>query len=208
VLPLKTDLFARIAALYPDDHKQSRLGGWCELDKALTLASLVVALRPKVSLEIGVWTGASAIPMAMAHHAIDFGALIAIDPWDPRVSIENEVAANVEWWGQQDHEAVYQKFLAELRGSRAQNYCTVQRRRSDDAMFPQVLDLIHIDGSHTMQAVKDVERYATRVRVGGVCVMDDIKWDGGGVTAACARLKELNFVELYPLGTGAVFQRV
>lgn len=211
---MRTDLFARIEALYPNgpgtakEPGKSKLGGWCVMEKALTLAAAVVALRARVSVEIGVWSGGSAIPIAMAHHAIDSGRLYVIDPWDARVSIENEVPANVEWWGAQDHEGVYKQFLTQLANSKAQNYVNVQRCRSDEATVPEVIDFLHIDGSHTMQAVKDVNKFATRIRHGGLLCFDDIGWHGGGVDASIERAKELGFVHLYPVGSGAMYQRL
>ncbi len=74
----------------------------------------------------------------------------------------------------------------------------------------QEIDLLHIDGQHTEQAVKDVDRFARNVRRGGICCMDDIEWANDGdqqVKAAVERLKELGFVEKYPVGTGAMFVR-
>ena len=55
--------------------------GWCSLDKATTLASIIWALRPTVVVELGVWMGGSAIPMAIALRDLGAGQLIAVDAW-------------------------------------------------------------------------------------------------------------------------------
>lgn len=41
-------------------------GEWCTLDKAETLAAMIVAARPRLVVEIGVWEGGSLIPMLLA----------------------------------------------------------------------------------------------------------------------------------------------
>lgn len=83
----------------------------------------------------------------------------------------------------------------------------IWRSRSDDATPPEGIDLLHIDGNHTEQALRDVDRYASNVIIGGMLVLDDLDWEGGGVQKAKARAMELGFFELYPLGTGLVLQR-
>ena len=46
---------------------------------------------------------------------------------------------------------------------------------SDDA--PEFgIDYLYIDGQHTKQAFKDADKYATKVRPGGYCFVDDIDW--------------------------------
>lgn len=55
--------------------------GWCSLEKANALVALIVALRPCVVVELGVWMGGSAIPMALALRAVGSGQLVAIDAW-------------------------------------------------------------------------------------------------------------------------------
>jgi hypothetical protein len=71
----------------------------------------------------------------------------------------------------------------------------------------QVLGLHH-DANHGPQVVDDIERWTPSIRVGGVLVFDDLDWAGGHVVRARDRALELGFVELYPLGTGCVMQRV
>lgn len=183
-------LFNQIAVVVP------RLNGWCSLEKAQTLAAIVVATRPKVCVEIGVYAGRSLFPVAMACAEIGYGSVVAIDSWDAKVSIKNEMADHAEWWGKIDHEKIYKEFCA-MKDELKLNNIVVHRKKSDDVAPPENIGLLHIDGSHTDQAITDAERFAPNVVGGGIVVMDDIDWIGGGVRRAIDVLLEGGFVELF-----------
>lgn len=169
---------------------------------------LVAALRPQLVVEIGVWQGASLLPMLLALRHNGTGRAIAVDPWSAAVSVTNEVAANVEWWARADHDAAFGKFCARCEALGVRSICDVWRKPSDACDPPNEIGILHVDGSHTEQAVRDVERYAANVRIGGALVLDDCNWSGGGVLRAHERAIELGFVDLYPLGTGVTMQRI
>jgi hypothetical protein len=84
----------------------------------------------------------------------------------------------------------------------------VRKQRTDEADVPPSIDLLHHDANHGPQAVADVERWTPAIRVGGIFVLDDLDWAGGHVVRARDRALELGFVELYPIGTGCVMQRI
>lgn len=188
--------------------------GWCEEEKALDLAAIVLALRPKTIVELGVWGGRSLIPMAMACKWINHGTVIGIDPWSPQASQEGYDAVNAEWWAAQDHQQVFEGFIGHLRRLGLNNFVTVQRMKSDECQVPMVVDFLHVDGQHCAQAIKDVKRFAPAVRIGGIVCMDDLEWttDGvGHVKLAVTELLNLGFIELYRTktekGSWGFFQR-
>jgi predicted O-methyltransferase YrrM len=188
-------------------------GGWCSLEKATTLAALIVGLRPKIVVELGVWTGGSAIPMGIALRTVGSGKLIAIDAWSVEASVAGQDAeVHRKWWdavGEIGHRRAFETFLGRLRAHRVSpNYCSVRRQRTELAEVPAVIDVLHHDANHGPQVVADIERWAPAIRVGGMLVIDDLDWAGGHVARARDRALELGFVELYPLGTGCVMQRV
>lgn len=183
------------------------MDGWCSVEKGKVLAMLVLATKPAVCVEIGVWGGRSALPVALALRQNGSGKLIAIDSWSPQASVEGYDKANSDWWKEQDHEAIYQKFLNTISRHQVGGFVEVVRSKSDDYALQTECQYLHVDGQHTIQALNDVERYATKVSLHGIVVMDDIEWSGGGVAKAVERLKEIGFQELFKLGTGAVFQR-
>ncbi len=198
-----------------DEFTENRIPGWCPLEKALDLAAVVIALRPKITVEIGVYGGKSLLPIALACEAINNGVVIGIDPWTPQASAEGYTGENANWWGQLDHEGIYRAFIAGVDRLGLKNRVAVERAKSDDAAVPPVIDLVHLDGQHTEQAIRDVKRFCSRVRIGGVVVMDDLEWVNDGkphVAMAVTELLKLGYIELHRTkqsdGCWGFFQRV
>lgn len=197
------ELFEAVCATH------TRLQGWCELDKAICLASIVAALRPAVSLEIGIYGGKSFVPIALAHKAINFGIAYGIEPWSREEAMKAQVTeADLKWWETQDLEAIYRYFLSQIDRLKLQEFVRIIRQPSRSVLPMRDIGLLHIDGAHSDESIKDVSSFAPNVMVGGFCVMDDLGWSGGGVTRAANSLGQLGFVERYKLGTGAVFQKI
>lgn len=184
------------------------LPGWCTVEKACDLADVILRLKAEKTVEIGVFGARSLIPMAMAHAEQDRGIIIGIDAWDAAASVEGETKENAEWWGKVDHEAIYQGAVNHIKQLGLEKYVQLIRARSDDVEVPDVIDVLHVDGSHTAQAIKDVDRFAPRVRPGGIVFLDDIHWAGGGVEQAMAHLLSLGFRHLSSRDTGAFFERI
>jgi predicted O-methyltransferase YrrM len=187
--------------------------GWCSLEKALKLADLVILLRATTVVELGVWMGASAIPMALALEHQRAGKLFAVDAWSVPASVAGqEEEVHRKWWGEKvgalGHQRAFELFLRRLQhhGIRPSR-CRVLRQSTDQAEVPPQIDLLHHDANHGPQAVADIARWAPAVRRGGMLVIDDLDWAGGHVTAARDHAITLGFVELYSLGTGCVMQR-
>jgi predicted O-methyltransferase YrrM len=207
------DVLVNLKALMAEIETAAPGGGsWCSLEKAITLSAIIVGIRPKIVVELGVWMGGSAIPMAIALRRLGVGQLIAIDSWSAEASTSGQEADHLKWWGEigaEGHERALKTFIGRLeKHGITSERCTVVRKRSDEADVPASIDLLHHDANHGPQAVADIERWAPSVRVGGLLVIDDLHWPGNHVRRARARALELGFVELYPLGTGCVLQRL
>ena len=198
---MSTPLHSRIAALVPS------ISGWCSVEKANDLALAVIKLRSSVTVEIGVFGGRSLLPMALAHAEQDHGGVWAIDPWQAAASVEGYDPVNAEWWSRVNHEALYQQFLGHLKAHGVEKFVKIVRGKSDNVTPPEVIDVLHLDGQHTDQTVRDVERFASRVRPDGFVFVDDIHWSGGGVERGVARLLTMGFTQIFVRDTGAMFQR-
>lgn len=194
------------------ERAASEGGDWCSPDKAIQLAALVIEHQPQEIVELGVWKGGSAIPMAIALRQLGTGCLTAIDAWSTKASVSGQDAANAAWWqsvGDQGHEGARQIFLARLKKHAIPaDRCIVIQTRSDEASVPKVIDMLHVDANHGPQAVDDVKRWASALRVGGLLILNDLGWAGGHVQRARDLAINMGFVEQYPLGTGCVMQRV
>jgi hypothetical protein len=194
-------------------------GAWTELDKNQGLAAVIVALRPKVVVEIGVWSGGSMIPQLLALKHLGQGVGIAIDAWSADASIEGQVdPANVEWWSHQTpHDDAFSKFCMRMDQFGVRDVCKVIRKRSDDVDMGELIStygeigLLSVDGNHGDAAVRDVQRFAPFVNIGGIMALDDVNWSGGYVQRARMHaIDKLGFRQLYKLGShgGCFLQRV
>lgn len=190
-------------------HATKNVTGWCDPAKQVVLACYVTALRTKCVVEVGVWGGRSFIPMVLALQRMGGPyRAYAIDPWKPIESIKGQDGENVKWWGEQNHEAIYQHFIKHLNDLNLLGMVTIIRDASSNVQPPRDIDLFHCDGNHGPQALDDVQRYCPNIRPGGLCIMDDLNWSGGNVGKAAEWLKANGFIELHPLGTGAVFLKL
>ncbi len=200
---MSSELFRQIEEVFPS------ITGWCSLQRAQELAAMVIALRPFRSCIIGVWGGKDTIPLAMAHRAIGYGKVIAVDPWQAEASVVGQDQANVDWWGdQQKHELVYQRFLDLVNQHGLSDWVDIRRQKSDDVQITEALKFLGVDGNHGPQAVVDVNRFAPLVPIGGIVYLDDLHWTGGAVEQAEQALLLQGFIRSHTRDTGAFYQRV
>ena len=155
--------------------------GWCSEEKSLAMAKHIVAQKPRVCVEIGVFGGSSIFPTASALKFNGSGVVYAIDPWSNAECTKhhNENDANKEFWGNIDLNGVYHRFLNKLRRFRLEKQVRVLRMTSEKALekVPAKIDLLHIDGNHQDEACFfDTKNYFPRVKVGGYIWFDDIGW--------------------------------
>lgn len=183
------------------------MDGWCGEDKSCALASLVLAMKQKTICEIGVYAGRSFLPMAMAVQFLNHGKVIGIDPYSRDASAKDETTDNAKWWGELDHELIYQKFKDAVKRFRLEPQTEIIRKTSDNTE-PFQCDMLHIDGNHSDQAMRDAERFGPKVGIGGIIVCDDIMWHGGGVLRAIDFLESIGFVEAFRQDGWNVLQRV
>lgn len=158
----------------------SELEGWCGAEKARTMAGYIREIKPEVCVEIGVYGGRSLFPCAAALKENGQGKIYGIESWSPKVATENKTNdGNDEWWRSVDFDRIKRgvyNFAA--RHGLTSQVCLIEASSTKVSHLFDSIDFLHIDGSHSMiNAATDVIQYATKVRSGGVIVMDDIEWD-------------------------------
>lgn len=201
---MSVSLFQKIQEVVPT------LGGWTTVPKAHTLASIIIALRPEVSCELGVWFGRGALSMALAHKEIGKGIVWAIDAWSAQASIQGQVNEKdrTHWNNQPEHDKAYETFTRQVIVLSVQNCVNIVRSKSQDVAPPKNIGLLVIDGNHGETVLSDVDRYAPCVKTGGIVYADDLDWSGGAVRRGVEKLKRMGFNSLYRFETGEFFQRV
>lgn len=182
--------------------------GWTSPEKANVIAAMVIALRPRVSVELGVWHGKGLITLGLAHQFIGYGMAYGVDPYLAEESIKGQLHPNdVKWWGEINHEEAYQACLKHINTFAVQNTVKLVRQTSDDFQITERIGILRVDANHGMQALRDVRRYGPMVEYGGLIILDDVEWTGGGGLAARDWLIASKWRELYQLEDGKVFQR-
>lgn len=190
-------------------REQPKLPGWCSMEKAFTLASIVMAQRPAITVEVGIYGGSSLLPILLAHQGINFGIVYGIEPWSVEEAMKAQTtAADVEWWSKQNFAKLEDDLTSVMKRLGLEEFFRLVRKPSRQANPIPGTGVLHIDGAHSDQAIQDVVRFAQQVELGGYVIMDDLQWAGGGVQRAVQRLSQMGYKQLYLLGTGAVFQRL
>lgn len=185
-----------------------KLAGWCETPKAITLYNLVLATKPLVICETGVFGGRSAIALMMACKRNGQGVVHCVDPWSPKASEEGQVTeADRNWWGNLNHEIIYQGFIDQVKKNGLEKYCEIHRMKSVDFNPPNRIDIQHLDSNHGPLALEETIKFSSRIPQGGYMILDDLNWSDGWVQKSAQWLKENGFLELHPLGTGALYWR-
>jgi len=163
------------------------------------LIDTIDEIRPKIIVEVGVWKGASSL--AMAKHIkskMYVSQLIAVDTW---------LGGWDHWQSDQWFEhldmvdgrsSLFSKFMNNVLCSNVEDIIVPLPLDSTNAAhvlqhFGVMADLIHIDGGHDYEAVKnDIQQWWPLLRDGGVLVGDDYHTDGNwpGVKQAFDELVE------------------
>jgi len=170
--------------------------GWCSEEKAHVLASCVTAMGGGTVCEIGLYTGRSFLPMALAIKHAGRGNAIGIDAWDGKVAAEGEDEANANWWEKAvPHPTIEQMFRENMAELGVSDICQIIKDDSANVKPPDRIDVLHIDGSHKEKALQDTMRFACNVVIGGFVILDDLSWKGGNVELSVQWLLNNGFVE-------------
>lgn len=169
------------------------LKGWCPPEKAAAMAALVVAERPRVCVEIGVFGGRSLAATAIALREAGGGVVYGIDPWDTAAAVEGLTdPTDRDWWGREDLADAYRSCCEGITRLGLWPWVRLLCGRSltmAGAFAPGSIDVLHIDGNHSVRAaVSDVLAYADLLRPGGWVWVDDSDWSS--VRPALALLEE------------------
>jgi hypothetical protein len=186
--------------------------GWCSREKTLTLIDLVLEIKPKVCVDIGVFGGSSLFPVAATLKYLRSGSVFGIDPWDKLESLKSfhPVAdeADFRWWANLDHNYVYDSYITSIKRFGLESYCVTMRTTSLKAAssFNQI-DLLHIDGNHSEQGfTSDVQTYLPLVRPGGYILLNDSLWENAQ-NAVGLLIEECDVVKLIDSGNCIVFRK-
>lgn len=183
--------------------------GWTSASKGQTMAAIIIALKPAISVEVGCWYGKGLISMALAHKAISYGVVIGVDPYSSIASEAGQVnEADKEFWMRVNHDTAYHTCLGNINKFGVREFARIERVTSDQFEVPENCTFLRLDSNHGMQAFKDAQRYASRMKPGSIFMLDDLNWAGGGPQRALNWMLSMGWVKLYHLDDGAVLQKI
>jgi predicted O-methyltransferase YrrM len=188
-------------------RRLSGLHGWCTLEKASAMAELVLAERPALCVEIGVFGGRSLIAQALALRANGTGLVYGIDPWETSSTIEGDHAPqDSTWWSNVDLPSICAHCMTAIGDFAVWKQTRIVAARADQVagvFVDESIEILHIDGNHSeLASVRDLDLYWPKVRPAGWIWFDDIDWP---TTAKAVRLlnenaetiKDINNCRLY-----------
>jgi len=202
------DLKIKVVDIY-EDYDQKVHWGWASLNKSGYFIDCVEEICTRVDnpvcVEIGVYAGKSLLPIAMSLQRNKKGIVYGIDPWSNEEAIKGYSGPNEYYWGSIDLKEKYQFFQNLILEFDLSKYVITVVDASDNVPEIKNIDLLHIDGQHTEQAVRDAKKFASQVTLNGYCFVDDITW--GEVADLPYLLKDMGFVEVHRVDTGVMYKR-
>lgn len=175
-------------------YAMNYLEGWCSKEKAFILTDLIFRTQPQVIVEIGVFGGKSFVPMAITLKALGRGKIYGIDPWLSSASTDGTIEEkHREWWGALDHQKILDSLKNAIGWFDLSPYVKLIRETSASAAPIENIDILHIDGNHSMNAsFFDVTKWVPLVNPGGWIIYTDIHWADDGVLTRLPAVEWLN----------------
>ena len=158
---------------------RSFIPGWTFEEKSRYMFDIVLDLKPKVVVEVGVWRGLSVASFCAAS-LVQKCEVFAIDPWSKSAMSEN--GYNKCLTEEQDQlDLVYNQFVRDFKVLELDKNLTTIRKTSWDAssdFADSSIDIFHLDGAHTeWDSTRDLIAWTPKIRVGGLFIMDDANWE-------------------------------
>ncbi len=137
---------------------------------------------PLKILEVGSWSGGSAITFAEAlrdHHA-GRGVVVCVDPWEPYLDTSvNTNAMHRRMQRAARKQSILNLFLHNIRSAGCADLIVPIKSRSDLAfplLAPASFDIVYIDGDHAYASVlHDIRGASKLVAEGGIVCGDDLE---------------------------------
>lgn len=207
----KDDTKHQIEKIFPEyDIRYNHSWGWASLSKAGCLVDYVDEICKHVDnpvcVEIGVFAGKSVLPMALELKRNKKGIIYAIDPWTNEEATKGYDGINYDYWNNINLNHALQIFETMISEFDLKDHVEIIKDTSNNAPLIENIDLLHIDGQHTEQAIFDAKKYAPQIVQNGFCVVDDVEW--GEVSQVPELLERMGFVAIHSVDGCVIFKKV
>jgi predicted O-methyltransferase YrrM len=159
--------------------------GWCSQIKSEAIVALILNTKPQVCVEVGVFGGASFLPIALTLQYMKSGKAYAIDSWSNKDCIkymEND-DANRSWWSKVNLNSVYDSFKKNLKSENLKKFGIIYYEDAVEAstrFANNSIEFLHWDGNHSFTgAQRELQAYLPKVKSGGYILVSDVMWNVG-----------------------------
>lgn len=134
-----------------------------------------------LSVQLGVFAGATLFPLAHAHKDIKNGKAIGIDAWHTAPCLEGRNHDDVnKFWRNMDFNRVFNSFTDIMEMDEWSYYVEYKRGRFDEVVnefADDSITLLHQDGAHNKeQIIKELELWSPKLKVGGYWIISAANW--------------------------------
>ena len=156
------------------------LHGWCSVEKATQLYTLVLEHESPLCVELGVFAGRSLLALALGARAKN-GSAVGIDAWSKEACEQgvNDIA-NTEWWNKIDYDFFYNYTATVISDANLSTTTRLVRSKSAEAVdqfSSKSISLLHQDSNHSEEVtLEEVNLWFDKVKIGGHWVFDDTDW--------------------------------
>jgi len=194
---------------------KNEISGWMVKEKMQYFEKLYAAYQPKVTCELGVWMGLSAIAQGIIIRELGLDCkLYAVDAYSKEAAIEGSNSeANTEWWLGIDFEEAKQSFLASIKKYGLEDIIVPLFGKSSDMVYniPDNIDICHFDSNHSAEVIsREFHLYAPKLSGDSCVVLDDYFWveSNEAYTRLCRKFKLEKYVMFEIEGQGfAVYKK-
>jgi len=153
------------------------VNSWCSKEKANLIMDLVILKQPMISVEIGIFTGSSLLPIVAGLSYTNTGYAYAIDPWSSAAAVKGipRSDGNYAWWSTVSMLDARKVFMTMINEWDFNSFYTLYYARSNhvDSHFDRI-DFLHLDGNFSEEgSYEDVELYLPKVALGGYILLSN-----------------------------------
>ena len=155
--------------------------GWANQEKVDFMKSWALDNKVALFVEIGVYGGASFVPVADRMNQPDYpvknAECWAIDPWDIGIATKDGDPIHKEWWAKNvDLQKAKESFADHVKNNPKVHILEETSDEAKKSFVDDEIGMLHIDGGHGFQAIIDAYNWLPTVSSGGLIVMDDTNW--------------------------------
>ena len=189
------------------NKKNNIKNGWCDDNKAITLAEVAYLIQKNQGsvcvVEIGVFAGKSLYCITEFLEKNSKMSVFGVDPFNSIECCKGENSEeNDKWWSSINWDII----IKSAEDVASKNNCILLKETSEEAtrhFDDNTVDFVHQDGNHSeLMSCLDIDLWCNKLRSGGYWLMDDTNWET--TKKAQKLIIEKGFIDVSPLNCDVI----